>query len=229
MGHQDDAAREVFQVMLQPGDALGVQVVGGFVQQQHVGLGQQQAGQGDAAALAAGELGDIGVIGRAAQGVHGHFDAAVDVPEVAGIQLFLERGHLFHQLVGIVLAQLGGDGVIVVEDLLFLAPGDDIAPDIEAVVQLGLLFQIAHLGAVSGLGLADKFLVHAGHDLQQGRLTRAVDPDHADLGVRIEGQPDVLEHLLAAGKGLGEALHLENVLLRHGASALASEYVGFTG
>ncbi len=53
VGHQDHAAGEGFQVVLQPGHGLGVQVVGGLVQQQHVGLGQQQAGQGDAALFTA--------------------------------------------------------------------------------------------------------------------------------------------------------------------------------
>ena len=54
MGDQDHAAGEVLQVMLQPGhQELGVEVVGGLVQQQHVGLGQQQARQRDPAPLAA--------------------------------------------------------------------------------------------------------------------------------------------------------------------------------
>src|SRR5690606_35173001 len=69
--------------------------------------------------------------------------------------------------------------------------------------------------AVGGAGLALELVVQAGHDLQQGRLTRAVDPDDADLGVVVEAEPDVLEDLLAAGIGLGQALHLEDILLRH--------------
>ena len=49
VGDEDDAARELLQVMLQPGDAFGVKVVGRLVQQEHVGLGQKQAGQRDTA------------------------------------------------------------------------------------------------------------------------------------------------------------------------------------
>ncbi len=161
MGHQDDAAREGFQVVLQPGDALGVQVVGRFVEQQHVGLGQQQAGQRDAALLTARQVVDAPVVGRAAQGVHGHLDPAVDVPQVAGVDLLLEGGHLLHQLVGVVLAHLDGDGVVAVEDLLLLAPGDDVAPDVQAVVEVRLLLQVAPLDAVGGLGLAGELLVDA--------------------------------------------------------------------
>ena len=58
MGDEDDAAGEVLEVMLQPSDAFGVEVVGGLVQQQHVGLGQKQAAERYAAAFTAGELFD---------------------------------------------------------------------------------------------------------------------------------------------------------------------------
>ena len=55
MGDRDDGPRIALQELLQPLDRFGVQVVGGFVQQQHVGLGQQQAAQRHAALLAAGQ------------------------------------------------------------------------------------------------------------------------------------------------------------------------------
>ena len=60
-------------------------------------------------------------------------------------------------------------------------------------------------------------------------LPEPLTPDHADLGVRIERQPDVLEHLLAAGIGLGQALHLENVLGGHRGSGGAGGFVGASG
>ena len=51
------------------------------------------------------------------------------------------------------------------------------------------------------------FLVHARHDLHQGGLAGAVDAHDADLGAGIEGQPDILQHLLAARIGLGQTFH----------------------
>ncbi|MNQ74393.1 hypothetical protein D3C85_891480 [compost metagenome] len=215
VGDEDDAAREVLQVMLQPSDGFGVQVVGRFVHQQHVGLAEQQAGQSHAALFTTRQVGDFPVIRRAAQGAHGLVDAAVDVPDVAGVDLLLEGGHLLHQFVGVVFTQLVGDLVEAVDPLLLFAPSLDILADVQAVVQLGLLLQIAALDAVGGAGFTRELGVQAGHDLQQGGLTRAVDPDDADLGVVVEAQPDVLEDLLAAGEGLGQTLHLENILLRH--------------
>ena len=215
MGHQDDAAREGLEVVLQPGHRLGVQVVGRFVEQQHVGLAQQQPRQRHAALLTAGQVGGFPVVGRAAQGVHGHFDAAVDVPDVAGVDLFLQGRHLGHQLIGVFLGHFHGDGIEAGDPLLLLAPGLDVLADVQAVVELGLLLQIAALDAVGRAGLAVELAVQPGHDLQQGGLARAVDPDDTDLGVVVEAQPDVFEDLLAAGKGLGQTLHLENILLRH--------------
>ncbi len=216
MGDQDHAAREGLQVVLQPGHGLRVQVVGRFVEQQHVGLRQQQAGERDAALLTPRQLVDGPVGRRRAQGVHGHLDAAVDVPQVAGVDLLLEGVHLLHQLVGVVLAELRRDGVVAVEDLLLLALRDDVAPHVERLVQVRLLRQVPALDPVGGLGLAGIFAVDPRHDLEQGRLAGAVDAHHADLGVGVEGQPDVLEHLLAARVGLGQALHLENELCSHG-------------
>ena len=52
----DDRARVLLEVFLEPGDGLRVEVVGRLVEQQHVGLRQQQPAERDAAALAAREL-----------------------------------------------------------------------------------------------------------------------------------------------------------------------------
>ena len=55
VGHGDHGAGKPLQELLEPLDALGVEVVGRLVEQQHVGLGEQQPAQRDAALLAAGE------------------------------------------------------------------------------------------------------------------------------------------------------------------------------
>src|SRR5690606_40984406 len=105
--------------------------VGRFVEQQHVRLGQQQASQRHAALFTARQIGDFPVVRRAAQGAHGLIDAAVDVPDVAGVDLFLEGGHLLHQLVGVVFAQFVGDFVVAVEPLLLFTPGLDVLVNVQ--------------------------------------------------------------------------------------------------
>ncbi len=50
---RDDRAGKFLEETLEPGDGLGIEVIGRLVEQQHVGIRQQQAAQGDAPALAA--------------------------------------------------------------------------------------------------------------------------------------------------------------------------------
>ncbi len=54
MGDRDDRAGIILQMMFEPGHRFGVEMVGRLVEQQNVGLLQQQAAQGHTAALAAG-------------------------------------------------------------------------------------------------------------------------------------------------------------------------------
>ena len=57
---------------------------------------------------------------------------------------------------------------------------------------------------------------------KQRALARAVAADHADLGARVERQPDVLEDVFLA-VGLGEVFDGEDVLRRHEVSLGRSE------
>ena len=114
MGDDQDRAGIIAQMAFQPMHTLGVEMVGRLVEQQQLRLVEQQPAQRHAAALAAGELADIGVVGRAAQRVHRQIDLGVELPEILGVDLVLELGHLLGGLVGVV----GGDLVVAVEQRL---------------------------------------------------------------------------------------------------------------
>src|SRR5690606_16698002 len=60
VGDDEDRALVFDEVFLEPGDGLGVEMVGGLVEQQEVGGLEQQPAEGDAALLAAGEIVDRG-------------------------------------------------------------------------------------------------------------------------------------------------------------------------
>ena len=64
----------------------------------------------------------------------------------------------------------------------------DVLLDRLGRIELRLLLEIADRDPLARPGLADEFLVAAGHDLHQRRLARAVRADDADLGVGIELQ-----------------------------------------
>ena len=65
---------------------LRVQVIGRFIEQQHVRVGQQQFAQRHAPAFAAGEPVDVRVPGRQAQGFRRDFQFAFQVMAVTGLQ-----------------------------------------------------------------------------------------------------------------------------------------------
>jgi hypothetical protein len=117
VGDRHDGARVLLQEPLQPIDRLGVEVVGGLVEEQEVGVGQQEAAQGDAPSLAARQRGDGRVVGRAAEGVHGDLDVAVEVPRVGRVHLVLDLGLERPDLlvVGVGVAPHGHDLVVPIE------------------------------------------------------------------------------------------------------------------
>ena len=215
MGDRDDGAGVVLQVLLQPLHALRVQVVGGLVEQQQVGLGQQQPAQRHPSAFAAGQAGDVGIRRRAAQRVHGLLDLAVQVPGIPVVELLLQLAHLLEQLVGVVGRHLLGDLVVLGEQPLGLGHAVlDVAEDGLGLVQLGLLGEQAHGEAGQQARVAVGRLLHARHHPEQGRLAGAVRADDADLGAGQEGQRDVIEDDLVAVR-LAHAAHLVDEL-RHG-------------
>ena len=151
MGDGHDGALVLLEVALQPRDRLGVEVVGRLVEQQQVGGGEQQPAQRHAAALAAGELADVGVAGREAQRVHRRVELGVEVPGVGGVDLLLQAAELVGGLVGVV----GGQLVEAVEQRADL--GDallDVAAHVLGLVEVGLLLEHPDGGAGRELRLA---------------------------------------------------------------------------
>ena len=212
VGDGDDCSLVLAQVLLQPGHRLGVQMVGGLVQQQQVGGPQQQAAEGHPAALAAGELGYVGVRRRQAQGVHRVLQLGVQVPGVGRFDLGLDAAELLGRLVGVV----GGQLVEAVQQGLRL--GDavlDVSAHVLALVQMGLLLEHPDGRPGSQGGLAAVLLIDPGHDPQQRRLAGAVVAEDADLGARVEGQGDVVQHRFVRRVDLREAMHREDVLRGH--------------
>ena len=148
---------------------------------------------------------------------HRLVDARIEIPQALRLDLVLQLRHLVCGLVGIV----HGEFVVAVENRLFFR---DAQHDVLAYglcrIELRFLRKKADLRAVGGPRLAVKFLVDAGHDAEQGGFARAVDAENADLGVRIEGQMDIIQNLLAARPGLGQTAHMVDELTCHvGASS----------
>ena len=197
VGDGHHGARVFLEEALQPLDRLGVEVVGGLVEQQQVRMLEQQPAERHAALLAARQDGHLGVVGRAAQRVHGDVDVALKVPGVGRRDVVLERA-LFGAdglVVGVRVGPLRHHGVVSLDERLDLVHAvKDVALDVLGRVELGFLAQIADREAGRQAGLATEAVVEAGHDAQQARLAGAVGPDDPDLGAGVEGDGDVLQH-----------------------------------
>ncbi len=225
MGDGHHGAGIAVQELLQPFDGLGVQVVGRFVEQQHVRLLQQQAAQRHAALFTAGQVADHGLPRRQAQGVGGHVQLLFDGVRVAGgedgFQALLLLGQrikisAFFGIGGIHRFQRGL-GLQHVAHAFFHGLAHGVLG-----VQLRLLGQIADFDAGLRAGLALEIGVHAGHDLQHGGLAGAVQAQQADLGTGEERQRDVLDDLPLGRDHLADAVHGVDVLRGHEVSVSAS-------
>ena len=205
----------VVQEALQPGYGFRIQVVGRFVQQQHVRLFQQQTAQCHTAALTTGEVLDLGIPCRQAQGIGRtlqlvfHVVAALGLDD--GFQLALFAGQLVKVGIRVGVGRIDlvqtGHGAFHLANGLF----DRFAYGLLRL-QLRLLGQVADLDAGLRTGFPFDLGVDARHDAQQGRFTGAVQTQHADLGAREEAQGDVLENMTLGRHYLADPVHGVNKL-----------------
>ena len=201
VGDENDGARVFRQVPFEPGHALGVEMVGGLVEQQDVGTFEQYPAKRHPATLAAGKSADIGITRRQPHGIHGDLDPAVEIPAAGGFDGILHAGLLLEQRVHLIgVGPLAQAGIDLVEPRQVAPQGGhglfDIAPNIECRVECRLLGHIADGGPGRWSGGADEVIVEPGHDTQQRALARPVPADDTDLGPRVKREPDVLEHFL---------------------------------
>ena len=210
--HGDHRALVLLEVLLEPVDRLGVEVVRRLVEQQHVGLLQEQAAQGHAAPLTAREVLDVLVGIGTAQGVHRALEHAVQLPAVAVVDLLVddalpldERRHL---VVGHRLAELRVDLLVLLQQGHRLGASllDHLAHALR-VVELGLLLEVADRVTGREDHLALVVLVDSGDDLHERRLARAVQTDDADFGAVEEREVDVVQDLFLVGEGLADPDH----------------------
>ena len=151
---RDHGAGVLLQVLLEPQHALGVEVVRRLVEEQQVGLLQQELRERDAALLTAREVRDGCIAGRSAQRVHRLLELGVQIPRVCRVDLLLQRAHLGEQRVevGVGVGHQRGD---LVEPI-------DLRLDRDALLDV----------LEDGLGLIEHRLLHQDADREAGRELR---------------------------------------------------------
>ena len=146
---------------------FGIEVVGGLVEEQQVGMLEQQPAQRDPPLLAAGERRDVRVVGRAAKGVHRDVDVPLQVPCADRVDPVLERRLLGTDglVVGVRLGPPGHHGVVGIDEVLDRPHAvEHVALDVLGRVELRLLRQVAHGEAGGQPRLTDEPVVQPGHD-----------------------------------------------------------------
>jgi hypothetical protein len=195
VGDHHEPPAEGAQEVAQPHDRVGVEVVGGLVEQQCLGAGEQDAGQLDAAALATrqgpqrlghqpvgdperlGDLGGLRLGGVAATGVQLAVGRRV-APHAPVLDRGVGRRHL----------ELGRAQPAY--DVVQPARGEDpLADGHVEVAGAGVLRQVSHLpGRLDPAGGRQPL---AREDLGEGGLAGAVAPHQPDLVTRRDTEADV--------------------------------------
>ena len=186
MGDGHHGAGIALQKLLEPVHRFSVQVVGGLIQQQHVGFGQQQTAQGHAAFFTTRQQADLGVPRGQPQGICGNLKLVLGVSPCTannGFHLGLLLGErvkvgIFFAIGRVDFLQSGFGGEHVPHACLHAFTHGLIR------IELGLLRQVADIQAGHRDGLALKFLIDTGHDFQQRRLAGAIRAQYTDLGAR---------------------------------------------
>ena len=214
--HRHHGPRVAHQELLQPVDRLGVEVVGRLVEQQHVGVGQQQLAQRDAALLAARQVADHRVPRRQSQGIGRDFHLRVEISAGGG-----EDRLAFRLLLGQLVEVGVGLGIGGVD---FIQPGfgrHDLAqPGFHCLahgvrrIELRLLRQVADADARHRDRFAFDVLVHSRHDADERGLAGAVETQQADLGSREKAQGNVFQNLPLGRNDLADSVEGIHVL-RH--------------
>ena len=202
------------QMLFQPVDALGIEMIRRFVKKEHVGTLQQKLAQRDAAAFSAGEIGHLPVAGGQIHRIHGDLHLPIQIPGILGLDLILHTCLLLEQFFHLIrpdrLPQPSIDRLEAGQDRPRSGHGvHHILKHRLLRIELWLLLQITDGIAVSQTRFPFILLIDARHDLHQRALAGAVAPEQADLGAWIEGDIDVLEQFPLA-ELLGEVGDLIN-------------------
>ena len=185
VGDEDDSAAVGFEEVLQPADGLGVEVVGGLVEEEEIGLDAEGPAEGNAAFFSAGEGTGFGFEWWSSKGVGKGVDAGVEIPSLG----VLDEGEQFVEFgFGAVAIFIAGDRF----DNICCASGD-VVIDREGGIDFEFLREVANAKAAAFGDVAGISLVLIGDDFEEGSFSTAVAPDKADFFASGDGEGDAVE------------------------------------
>ena len=217
VGDRDDVPGILLQVALEPGDRLGVEVVGRLVEQQQVGLLRAGAGRARRGAARRPRASSTSASpgGRRSASI-AISSVPVELPRVRGVDLVLQRlllEHFVHLVV-----RVGSPSFMISSKRVSSARVSATASSTCCEhglrrVELRLLRQVADARALAPGTPRRRSPCRRPAMMRSSVLLPApFAPEHADLGARVERQPDALQDLLALGGDLAQVLHGEDEL-----------------
>ena len=184
VGDHHERAAPGQQVAGQPVHAGHVQMVGGLVEDQQVGVADQQRGQGDPAAFATGHRPDRGLQPEVA-----HAEAVEDLPDAGVAGPLVLGAHAVGQPGGAQHHVPDGERRVQHEGL---REGGDA--------------QVTPVGDPAGVRV-----LGLGEHAQQGRLAGAVEADDPDAGVVVQPEGDVGEQLTGGAVALVDPVEIDDI------------------
>ena len=193
VGDEQDAAGVIVDPVLEPLDRAQVEMVGGLVEEQQLGVADDGPGQPHPALPAAGQLFQPPVR-RQVQLAQDRIHALVHVPAAVGVDLPMQRLQL--QQAPAVQGLPGALLIEVDEVLQVRQPGGDVFPHRLPELFGQRLLQLAHADAALVADLAVVGLEPTRDKAQQRGLARAVAADQADPLSRLDSEVRVRQQPL---------------------------------
>jgi len=181
VGDGDDGTLEVHQQAFEPFDGVQIQVVGGFVEQQHIGLRHQRLGQRHAL-FGTARQGTHHGVGVQVQALQGFIHPLFPVPAVQGLDLALHRIQ-----------------IAVAQAILFNQANHpfqscaDSYKNRSISVELRLLCHIRNARTALHLQGAVIGFFHPAQNFEHGRLAGAVAANQPHTFLGFEGEVSVVE------------------------------------
>ena len=214
--HRDNRARVTREMLLQPLNTLGIEMVRRLVEEQDVGLFQEQTRQRDTAFFTARKMIDHLVGRRTPQRVHRHLDLRSDVPRAEAINLFLKLRLFFRDRVALGIVGRRADFIprrVVGRREI----GEMLHAFLDALAhgfsggELRFLFEQADRVAGLEMHLAVELRIAPRENAHERGFAGAVETEDTNLRAVVKRQRDVAEDFLALDF-LRDAHHRKNDL-----------------
>ena len=175
MGDSDDGAFILLQMLFEPVDGFGVEMVGRLVEEQHVRLLQKQTAERHTTAFTTRKGIYLPVARRAMERIHSAVELRVDVPGISRVDDVLHFALTLEQFVHLVRVLIVfWETEFLVDFIVFVDGVIDVLHTFHHVffhclvrIKLRILLQIAYCIARTPYHLALIFFIYAGDNLHE--------------------------------------------------------------